>query len=110
MSRAVSLVKAAWILAALAAFAFHLYASWFTTAQDSYIVLTCTLAVLAFPLGLLPLFAYGLLVVGDVIAPSTLGAALALLLMALFGFIQWFWLIPRLVRWGRFRLLAVRRP
>ncbi|CAG0980040.1 hypothetical protein MYXO_01802 [Myxococcaceae bacterium] len=104
MNRFISLVKAAWILAVVAALVFHLQSS----AKDSFVVFYWSLVVLTFPLGLLPFFAWGLLVGEGLVASTTLSTALAVLVMTSVGFFQWFWLVPRVFRWGKSRILASR--
>jgi hypothetical protein len=105
MNRLGSLVKVAWFLAAIAALAFHLYVVFFHTAKDSGVVMVWAMIVLTFPLGLLPMFAYGFA------AQVSDGAANDLvlwLLMAATGFFQWFWLVPRVFRWVKSRIFASR--
>jgi hypothetical protein len=110
MNRFISLVKAAWILAAVAALVFHLQSS----AKDSYVVFYWSLMVLTFPLGPLPLLAYGWVVTDGLVTPSTSDAGglfetlMLWLVMTSVGFFQWFWLVPRVFRWVRSRIFAGR--
>lgn len=106
MNRLGWLVKAAWVLAAVAALAFHLYAVYFTTAKDSVVVMGWAMIVLTFPLGLLPMFACGL---AAQVSDGAANDVVVWLLMAATGFFQWFWLVPRMFRWGKSRILASRR-
>lgn len=105
MSRAASIAKAAWLLLAAAALAFHVYAVLFTAAADSHIVFGWAMMVLTFPLGLLPLFGYGLLsqmTGGEASqAGGLLGVLCLWLIMTTVGFFQWFWLLPKALDWAR---------
>jgi hypothetical protein len=75
--------------------------------QDIIGTLTLMLNILSFPAGLLSLpFMFAAKIIFGV-NPNTIGGAyINLFLLCLFGYAQWFWLVPRLLRSeSRFQIL-----
>jgi hypothetical protein len=107
MRRRSSLVRSAWVLAAIAALAFHLHAVYFTGATDSYVVLGWAMILLTFPLGFLAMLAYGF--VAQLAKSATSDVALWIL-MAAAGYFQWFWAVPRVIEWKKLRNIPGQHP